>query len=125
MASSYSPRLGIELINPGEQSNSWGTSTNNNFENAIEDSIAGIYTLNLSGAAATVVLTSSDGGVPAANNQQRQFALNTINAGQNTIIQCVATQKMFFVINNSNQYTITMRLGAAGATHVDAFFHER
>ena len=25
---------------------------------------------------------------------------------------------MFFVINNSEQYTITMRLGAAGATHV-------
>ena len=103
MASSYSNRLGIELINPGEQSNSWGTTTNNTLTNTIEDAIAGVYTLNLSGAAATVVLTSADGGVPAANNQQRQFALNTINAGQNTIIQCQALQKMFFVINNSNQ----------------------
>jgi hypothetical protein len=118
MASSYSNRLGIELINPGEQSNSWGTTTNNTLTNTIEDAIAGVYTLNLSGAAATVVLTSADGGVPAANNQQRQFALNTINAGQNTIIQCQALQKMFFVINNSNQYTITMRLGGSGATHV-------
>lgn len=118
MASDYSNRLGIELINPGEQSNSWGNTTNNTLTNTIEDAIAGVYTLNLSGAGATVILTAADGGVPSANNQQRQFALNVISAGQDTIIQCVATQKMFFVINNSNQYKITMRLGAGGATHV-------
>lgn len=118
MASSYSPRLGIELINPGEQSNSWGVTTNNTFENSIEEAIAGVLTINLAGAAGTVTLSSADGGVSAANNQQRQFALNLINVGQDTIIQCQATQKMFFVINNSNQYKITMRIGGAGATHI-------
>ena len=118
MASSYSPRLGIELINPGEQSNSWGVTTNNTFENSIEEAIAGVLTINLSGAAGTVTLSSADGGVSQANNQQRQFALNLINVGQDTVIQCQATQKMFFVINNSNQYKITMRLGGAGATHI-------
>tara|TARA_B100001996_G_scaffold279738_1_gene220265 strand:- start:13 stop:765 length:753 start_codon:yes stop_codon:yes gene_type:complete len=118
MASSFSPRLGLELINPGEQSNSWGATTNNTLNNSLEEAIAGVYTLNLSGGAATVVLSATDGGGAQATNQQRQFALNVINAGQDTTIQCQAKQKMFFVINNSNQYKITMRLGAAGATHV-------
>tara|TARA_R110002167_G_scaffold35442_1_gene113318 strand:+ start:956 stop:1705 length:750 start_codon:yes stop_codon:yes gene_type:complete len=118
MSSSYSTRLGYELINPGEQSNAWGTSTNNTLSNSVEESIAGVYTLNLASAGATYTLTSTDGGGAASTNEQRQFAINCIGATGNKIIQCVATEKMFFVINGSNQYTITMRLGAAGATHI-------
>ena len=75
MSSSYSTRLGYELINPGEQSNAWGTSTNNTLSNSVEESIAGVYTLNLASAGATYTLTSTDGGGAASTNEQRQFAM--------------------------------------------------
>ena len=42
--STYSTRLKIELIGSGEQSNAWGNTTNNNFSQSIEQSIAGVYT---------------------------------------------------------------------------------
>ena len=39
--STYSTRLKIELIGSGEQSNAWGNTTNNNFDQVFEQSIAG------------------------------------------------------------------------------------
>ena len=41
MASTFSTRLKIELIGDGEQAGSWGTTTNNNFNQSIEQAIAG------------------------------------------------------------------------------------
>ena len=43
MASTYSSLLKIELIGSGEQSNSWGDTTNDNFSKSVEFSIAGVY----------------------------------------------------------------------------------
>ena len=42
MASTYSDLLKIELIGDGEQSGSWGTTTNNNLKQSVEHSIAGV-----------------------------------------------------------------------------------
>ena len=42
MPSSYSPDLRIELIATGEQSGTWGTTTNNNLGTLIEDAISGM-----------------------------------------------------------------------------------
>ncbi len=41
MPSTYSPDLRIELIANGEQSGTWGTTTNTNLGTLIEDAIAG------------------------------------------------------------------------------------
>lgn len=41
MPSTYSPSLKIELIGTGEQPDQWGSTTNNNFQYAIEQAIAG------------------------------------------------------------------------------------
>lgn len=49
MASTYSPSLGIELIGNGEQSGTWGTTTNNNLGTLIEQAIAGVQTITLTG----------------------------------------------------------------------------
>ena len=48
--STYSTRLKVELIGSGEQSNSWGNTTNNNFDQVFEQSIAGVYSKNLGAA---------------------------------------------------------------------------
>ena len=41
MASTYTPNLKIELIATGEQVNDWGTTTNSNLENGLEQAIVG------------------------------------------------------------------------------------
>ena len=42
MPSSYSPNLKIELIAVGEQTDAWGGTTNDNFENVFEEAITGM-----------------------------------------------------------------------------------
>ena len=72
MASTYSERLKIELIGSGEQSNSWGTTTNNNWSNVIDESIANVYAKNLNAVSSPYTLTEQNGPVTAANNERRQ-----------------------------------------------------
>ena len=55
MASTYSTRLKTELIGDGEQSNTWGTTTNNNFGNIFDESISNVYTKTLSGSGTTAL----------------------------------------------------------------------
>jgi hypothetical protein len=58
MPSTYSPDLRIELIANGEQSGTWGTTTNNNLGTLIEDAISG---------AASVVTATQKYALLAAN----------------------------------------------------------
>ena len=75
--STYSTRLKIELIGSGEQSNSWGNTTNNNFDQVFEQSIAGVYSKNLGAETSPYTLTSGNGPQTQANNEARQAAMNT------------------------------------------------
>ena len=119
MASTYSSLLQLELIGSGEQANAWGNTTNNNLQYGLEYSIAGVYTKNLSAASSPYVLTVANTISSAqADNENRQSAIIFTGHGSNFIIQVAATQKTFFLRNDSASYTITMRLGASGNTYV-------
>ena len=59
MPSTYSD-LKFELIATGEQSGSWGTSTNTNLGTAIEQAIAGKADITFSSATETLTLTLSN-----------------------------------------------------------------
>ena len=103
MPSSYSPDLRIELIANGEQSGTWGTTTNNNLGTLIEDAIAG---------AAAVSVTSSSQALTALNgaaDQARCAALvltTTTGAPFNVFVPPVP--KLYVAINNSG-YSATFR----------------
>ena len=119
--SSYSSRLKIELIGTGEQSNSWGTTTNNTFEKTFEDAISGVYSKNLGSASSPVTLTFVDGPVTAANNEVRQAAIRFHGHTTAFIIQTQAVERVQLIINDgTGNGTITMRLGGAGNTFVIA-----
>ena len=123
MASSYSTRLKIELINPGEQSGSWGTTTNNNLDKSIEQAIAGVLEVAMgSSSAQTTTLSTGNGPQAQADNQARQAVLRFTGtaggAGGTHIAQFPAVQKTYMLINSSSTATITMRLGASGNTTV-------
>ena len=116
--STYSTRLKIELIGSGEQSNSWGNTTNNNFSQSIEQTIAGVYTKNLGSSSSPVTLTTNDGPQTQANNEARQAAIIFTGHSSDFIIQFPAVEKLYFLRNASASNKITARLGSSGNTFV-------
>lgn len=94
MPSTYSANLGIELIANGEQSGTWGDTTNRNFQ-LFEQSIAGLVRVVL--ADANVTLTATSG----ASNQARNAILiieGTATATRDVIIPGVSK---LYIISNS------------------------
>lgn len=66
MASTYSD-LKIELIGTGEQSGTWGNTTNTNLGTAVEDAITGSATVTFSSADVTLTLTNTNASQTARN----------------------------------------------------------
>jgi hypothetical protein len=116
--STYSTRLKIELIGSGEQSNSWGNTTNNNFDQVFEQSIAGVYSKNLGAESSPYTLTSGNGPQTQANNEARQAAIVFTGHSSDFIVQFPAVEKLYFLRNASSSNKVTVRLGASGNTFV-------
>jgi len=117
MASTYSDLLKIELIGDGEQSGSWGTTTNNNLSQSIEHSIAGVLGVNTSSSTA-VTLTTGNGPQAQADNQARQASLIFSGASANCVVTVPATQKIYNVHNTNTGNTITLRLSGTSTDYV-------
>ena len=115
MASTFSTRLKIELIGDGEQAGSWGTTTNNNLNQSLEQSIAGVLTIATSGTG-TTTLTTGNGPQAQADNQARQAALRFTSSEATHTVQYPAVEKLYLLINASSTCTFTHRLGASGNT---------
>ena len=95
MPSSYSPLLGIELINTGEQAGNWGGTTNNNLGTLLEQAIAGKSDVTVSGTSYTLA-TTPIGTAYAA----RSMFLNIQGALSATCsVICPSTSKMYVVKN--------------------------
>ena len=107
MASTYSPNLRIELITTGEQSNTWGTTTNNNLGTLIEQAISG--TAGIDVTAGNITLSSNDG----TYDQARQMIIGT--PGVTRTVTAPYVGKMYIVANNSNA---TVNFIANGGTGV-------
>ena len=80
MASTYTTNSGIEKIGTGEQSGSWGNTTNINFD-IIDRAMSGVGTITLSGT--THTLTTSDGS--ASEGHYKVLILGGSPSGTNTI----------------------------------------
>jgi len=117
MASTFSDLLKIELIGDGEQSGSWGTTTNNNFSQSLEHAIAGVLSVN-TGSSTTLTLTTGNGPQAQADNQARQASLIFTGASANCVVTVPATQKIYNVHNTNTGNTITLRLSGTTTDHV-------
>jgi len=110
MASTYSNSLKIQLMANGEDSGTWGTNTNTNW-NLIEQAVAGVVTIPMSNANYTM---SNLNGV---SDEARNMVLN-VTGTNSAIYQVIAplVSKFYIVSNNtSGGYAIT--IGAStGAT---------
>ncbi len=94
MPSTFSPLLRIELIGQGEQSNTWGTTTNTNLGTLIEQAIAGAVTITLLNANYT--LTESDG---SSDESRRAIILVSGTQTQERTILIPDTSKVYIFRN--------------------------
>lgn len=100
MASTYSSNLKIELITTGEQTSTWGTTTNNNLGTAVEESIVGYGNPNFtSDASLTITLADSN-----ASQVARNFVLNvtsslSLTSTWNLVVPTI--EKPYIVQNNT------------------------
>lgn len=106
MASTYSDRLKIELIGDGEQSGSWGATTNNNFSQSIEQAISGVLPITTSGSS-TLTLTTGSGPQAQAENQSRQAAIVFHSADQDCTVTFPDVERTYFLRNANTLYKIT------------------
>jgi hypothetical protein len=109
MASTYTSNGGIELIATGEQSGTWGTTTNTNLS-IIDRLTNGVGAISLTGT--THTLTTSDGTL--SDGQYRVLVFGGSPSGTNTVtISPSDGQHLYFVKNNSGQ-SVVLTQGSGG-----------
>lgn len=111
MPSTYSPSLRIELIGAGEQSGTWGTTTNTNLGTLLEQSIAGVQAITMIDTNYT--LTNYNG----VSDEARKAVL--VASGTNTAVRDIIAPlvaKNYIIKNNTTGgFAINIR-AATGAS---------
>jgi len=117
MASTYSD-LKIELIGTGEQSGTWGTTTNNNFSIALSEAITGTADVAFSSADVTLTLTNTNSAQTARN--LRLNLTGTSGGARNLILGSGCQIEKFYLINNGLADAVTVKNTSGSGTIVPA-----
>ena len=114
MPSTYSTNLKLELIGTGDQSGTWGNTTNTNLGTLIEEAICGVGTVVIPNADTTI--TIADG----ASSEARKIVLTvtgTLTAARNLIVPTI--NKVYIVHNNTaGGYAVTVKTSAGSGVAV-------
>ena len=103
MASTYSD-LKIELIGTGDQSGTWGSTTNVNLGTAIEEAITG--SVDVTFASGQVTLTATDTNASQSFRNLRLNLTGTSGGAQNLIVPAI---EKVYIINNGCADPITVK----------------
>lgn len=117
MASTYSTSLRLELMATGDQSGTWGDTTNTNLGTLLEQAITG-YLSVAQGDVANLTLTALNG----ATDQSRNMVLNLTGALTATRNVVVPTQKKVYLFRNSTTggFALTIKTSAGTGVAVAA-----
>jgi hypothetical protein len=108
--------IGIKLITTGDESGTWGDTTNTNFSGVLDEAIAGVVTYNIS-SDADVTLTVSDGSSSDARHAVINFTSTTLSATRTVTFAPDTLQKTWLVINSTTGgQSLTFKQGSVGAT---------
>lgn len=112
MPSIYSPNLRVELIGTGEQSGTWGSTTNTNLGTILESAISGYQ---------SIVVTSISQYLTALNGTEDQSRNMVIELSQYSSVSdnftiCIPPAEKYYVIKNSTTYTATIAATASPNT---------
>jgi len=107
MASTYSA-LKIELITTGEQSGTWGTTTNNNLgDAALGEAITGSADVAFSSADVTVTLTDTNASQAARN--LRLNLTGTSGGARNLVLGSGCQIEKLYLVNNTLADAVTVK----------------
>jgi hypothetical protein len=106
MASTYSD-LKIELIATGEQSGTWGTTTNTNLGTALSEAITGSADVAFSSADVTLTLTDTNNAQTARN--LRLNLTGTSGGARNLILGSGCQIEKLYLVNNGLADAVTVK----------------
>ena len=109
MASQYTDNSGIELIGVGEQSGTWGTTTNNNLE-IIDKILNGVTDTAVSG---NINIGVTDGDKTSNGHTRVLVLTGSLGSGADATIT-PATREAFYIVHNKTGQTITFKQGTGG-----------
>ena len=115
MASTYTANLGVEKIGSGEQSGTWGTTTNLNLD-IIDRAINGVVAISLSSTSHTLPTTDgalSEGGHKLLNLSGSPGGTCTVTISPND------QDKVYFVKNGTDQ-TVSFTQGSGANASIDS-----
>lgn len=118
MSSTFSS-LKFEMIGTGDQSGTWGSTTNTNIGTAIEQAIAGMATLtagNFTANVATLTLTDTNA---AQNARALALVVATGSLSAAGTINVPAVQKPYVIINN-DVFDVTVKVSGLTGVLVPA-----
>lgn len=115
MPSTYNNNLRLEMIGNGEQSGTWGQTTNNNLGTLIVDAIAGMA------AVTTVVSPYTLTALNGAADQSRCAALQLqTTTGANFIVVVPTVAKLYVVKNVDATYSVTVKTASGSGIVIPA-----
>ena len=117
MASTYSD-LKIELIGTGEQSGTWGTTTNLNLGTALGEAITGTANVAFSSADVTLTLTNTNTAQTARN--LRLNLTGTSGGARNLILGSGCQIEKLYLINNGLADAVTVKNSSGSGVLVPA-----
>ncbi len=115
MASNYSSNLGITLMTPGENSDTWGDITNDNLGTLLEQAISGYVTQSVATGTDTTI-TIPDGSTGVARNMYIELT-GTGGAATNLIVP--AKKKLYFIYNNTVSGQVTVKVSGQTGVSVE------
>ena len=109
MASTYTVNSGIEKPGSGEQSGTWGDTTNTNFD-IIDRALNGVGAITLSGT--THTLTTSDGSL--SDGGYRVLVFGGSPSGTNTVTISPNDQDKVYLVKNGTSQSVILTQGSGG-----------
>ena len=117
MASTYSTSLRLELMATGDQSGTWGDTTNTNLGTLLEQAITGVLSV-AQGDVANLTLTNLNG----ASDQARNAVVNltgAMTAGRNVVVP--APNKLYLIKNSTTGgFAVTVKTPSGTGVTVPA-----
>lgn len=107
MPSTFSP-LKIELIATGEQSGTWGVTTNTNLGTAIEEAITGSADVTFTNGNDTTITLTDTNATQAARNLRLNL-IGSATGAQNLILGSGCQIEKLYLINNTLGFAITVK----------------
>lgn len=106
MSSTYTPSLTLTQIGNGEQSGTWGTTTNNNWQ-LIEDAVAGVASISLSGTSSHTLSVAN-----GTSDEARKAVLVATGATSGTCAIIAPLEPKVYVVSNQTSGGFAITIGA-------------